>query len=253
MRAVSEWSAGQYLKFEDERTRPARDLLAQVPLSEVRRAIDLGCGPGNSTELLVQRYPKAVISGIDSSKDMLRQARERLPQCDFVEADLANWMPDEPVDLLFANAAYQWVPDHLNAMCKALEGLAPGGVLAVQMPDNTREPSHLAMEDVAKRFGIGKGARVDLPTVGAYYDTLRPLCRRVEIWHTIYNHAMADAEAIAEWFRGSALRPFFSALDTERAPEFVAAYINEIRPHYPVRADGRVLLRFPRLFVIAMR
>jgi trans-aconitate 2-methyltransferase len=249
---VSDWSPGQYLKFEDERTRPARDLLAQVPLTEVRRAIDLGCGPGNSTELLLQRYPKAVVSGIDSSKDMLRRARERLPQCDFVEADLANWTPDESVDLLFANAAYQWVPDHLKAICKVIAGLAPGGVLAVQMPDNTREPSHLAMEDVAERFGVGEAARVDLPTVGAYYDAIRPLCRRVEIWHTIYNHAMADAGAIAEWFRGSALRPFFAALDTERAREFVSAYINEIRPHYPVRADGRVLLRFPRLFVVAM-
>ena len=253
MRGVSEWNAGQYLKFEDERTRPARDLLAQVPLTEVRRAIDLGCGPGNSTELLVQRYPKAIVSGVDSSKDMLREARNRLPQCDFVEGDLTNWAPDKPVDLLFANAVYQWVPDHLMAICRVVETLALGSVLAVQMPDNTREPSHIAMEDVAKRFRVRKGARVDLPTVGTYYDALRPLCRRVEIWHTIYNHSMADLEAIVEWFGGSALRPFLAALDTARAREFVSAYINEIGPHYPARADGRVLLRFPRLFIVAVR
>lgn len=253
MRAVSEWSARQYLKFKDQRTRPARDLLAQVPLTEVRRAIDLGCGPGNSTELLVERYPNAVVSGIDASADMLQQARKRLPQCDFVEADLTNWDPDEPVDLLFANAAYQWIPNHLQAMRRVVETLAPGGVLAVQMPDNTREPSHLAMEEVAQRFGVAEGGRLELPTVGAYYDALKPLSRCVEIWHTIYNHSMADATAIAEWFRGSALRPYLAGLDTERAEDFVSAYIDQIAQHYAVRADGRVLLRFPRLFVMAIR
>jgi trans-aconitate 2-methyltransferase len=253
MKAVSDWSARQYLKFEDERTRPARDLLAQVPVTQIRRAIDLGCGPGNSTELLVERYPGAVVSGIDSSLDMLRQARERLPQCDFSRGDLATWVPDEPVDLLFANAAYQWVPDHLKALRRVVEALAPGGVLAVQMPDNTAEPSHLAMEAIAKRFGITEGARVELPPVGAYYDALKPLCARVEIWHTIYNHSLAGAQAIAEWFRGSALRPFLAALDAERAREFLSAYIDEIRLHYPQRTDGGVLLRFPRLFIVATR
>ncbi|HEY6347422.1 MAG TPA: trans-aconitate 2-methyltransferase [Bryobacteraceae bacterium] len=267
---TAEWSARQYLKFEDERTRPARDLLAQVPLTEVRRAVDLGCGPGNSTELLIARYPTAVVSGLDSSEDMLRQARKRLPNCAFVEGDLASWTParapgDEPVDLLFANAAYQWVPDHLKAMCRVVEALGTGSVLAVQMPDNTREPSHLAMEDVARRFGVpekrttnalcalGKGARPDLPPVDAYYDALRPLCSRLDIWHTIYNHPMADTAAIAEWFRGSALRPFLARLDAQRAQEFVPAYIDEIGSHYKARADGQVLLRFPRLFMVATR
>jgi trans-aconitate 2-methyltransferase len=253
MRAVSAWSARQYLKFEDERTRPARDLLAQVPLIEVRRAIDLGCGPGNSTELLVEQYPNARVSGLDASKDMLRDARKRLPQCDFVEGDLTNWVPDKPVDLVFANAAYQWVPDHLKALYRVAEKLTPGSVLAVQMPDNTREPSHLAMEEVGKRFGIAEAGRIDLPAAGAYYDALKPLCARVEIWHTVYNHALADAGAIAEWFRGSALRPFLAALDARSAQDFLSSYIDEIRPHYPVRVDGRVLLRFPRLFLVATR
>ena len=250
---MSEWDPRQYLKFEDERTRPARDLLAQVPLTTVRRGIDLGCGPGNSTELLVQRYPQAVIGGVDSSEEMLRQARQRLPQCEFALGDLRDWSPAESVDLLFANATYQWVPDHLQAMRRAVAALGEGGVLAVQMPDNTREPSHTAMEVVAKRFGIAEGARADLPSPGAYYDALKPLCRSVEIWHTIYNHPLADAAAIAEWFRGSALRPFLASLDPERSREFASAYIREIEPHYSVRADGRVLLRFPRLFVVAVR
>lgn len=184
---------------------------------------------------------------------MLQQARQRLPRCDFVEADLANWIPGGPVDLLFANAAYQWVPDHLKVMCRVVATLPPGGVLAAQMPDNTREPSHLAMEEVATRFGVTGAGRIDLPAVEAYYDALKPLCRRVEIWHTIYNHSMADTAAIAEWFRGSALRPFLAALDPGRAQDFMSAYVDEIRSHYLVRADGQVLLRFPRLFVVATR
>jgi trans-aconitate 2-methyltransferase len=250
---TAEWSARQYLKFEDERTRPARDLLAQVPLTEVRRAIDLGCGPGNSTELLVERYPTAVVSGLDSSEDMLRQARERLPNCAFLKGDLANWTPVQPTDLLFANAAYQWVPDHLQALCRVVEALGKGSVLAVQMPDNTREPSHVAMEDVARRFGVAEEARLHLPPAGDYYDALRPLCSRLDIWHTIYNHPMADTAAIAEWFRGSALRPFLARLDAPRAQEFVSAYIEEIEPHYLARAGGEVLLRFPRLFLVVTR
>jgi trans-aconitate 2-methyltransferase len=250
---VNEWTAEQYLKFQEERTRPARDLLAQVPLTEVRRAIDLGCGPGNSTELLVKRYPNAQVSGVDGSQAMLRQARTRLPHCHFVAGDLTEWVPDEPADLVFSNAAYQWIQDHLKSMRRLLEALAAGSVFAVQMPDNTREPSHMAIEDIAKRFGVKVRARLDLPSVQTYYDALKPLSRRLEIWHTIYNHAMADVEAIAEWFKGSALRPFLADLDPARTKAFLAAYIDEIRPHYPVRADGQILLRFPRLFLVAVR
>jgi trans-aconitate 2-methyltransferase len=250
---VSDWNAGQYLKFEDERTRPARDLLAGVPRMEVRRAIDLGCGPGNSTELLIARYPGAAVSGLDSSAEMLQQARKRLPQCSFFADDLTNWVPEQPVDLVFANAVYQWVPDHLKAIRRVVEKLAPGSVLAVQMPDNTREPSHLAMAHAAARFGLKQEPRSDLPAVETYYDVLKPLCARVELWHTIYNHPLANAGAIAEWFRGSALRPFLAQLSAQRAEEFLAAYVDEITPHYPTRADGRVLLRFPRLFIVGTR
>src|SRR5579862_646819 len=148
---LNDWDARQYLKFEEERTRAPRDLLAQVPLRQARMAVDVGCGPGNSTELLVARYPDAAVIGLDSSKDMLRQARERLPRCQFIEADLATWMPQEPLDLLFANAVLQWVPDHQAVMKRLVEALPPGGVLAAQMPDNTREPSHVLMQEVANR------------------------------------------------------------------------------------------------------
>jgi len=256
---LDDWNARQYLKFEDERTRPPRDLLAQVPQRQPRVVVDLGCGPGNSTELLVERHPDATVIGLDSSKDMLREARHRLPRYRFIEADLASWIPQEPVDLLFANAVFQWIPDHQMAMKRLIEALPPGGVLAAQMPDNTREPSHVRMQEVASRRswannpGLSDAARMDLPRPESYYDLFKPLCRRVEIWHTIYNHVMAGPEAIVEWFKGSALRPFLSALDAPAADDFLEEYTAEIARHYPARSDGQTLLRFPRLFVVATR
>jgi trans-aconitate 2-methyltransferase len=256
---MTDWNARQYLRFEDERTRPSRDLLAQVPLVRARLVIDLGCGPGNSTELLVERYPDAEIVGLDSSPDMLRQARERLPRCIFTPADLATWIPKEPADLLFANAVFQWVPDHPSVLRRLIEALPQGGVLAVQMPDNTKEPALALMQEVAgngpwaANATVTEAAREDLPPPEFYYDLLKPLCARVDIWHTIYNHVMAGPAGIVEWFKGSALRPFISALDAGMRDDFLAAYTAQITRHYSTRSDGRVLLRFPRLFIVATR
>src|ERR1700726_3187781 len=147
---MGDWNAEQYLKFEDERTRPSRDLLAQIPGADARKVVDIGCGPGNSTELLVKRWPRAAVIGIDTSADMLRQARERMPGQTFIEANIAHWVPPEDADVLFANAIFQWVPGHLKQMGRLLGALAPGGVLAVQMPDNLDEPTHVLMREVAR-------------------------------------------------------------------------------------------------------
>jgi trans-aconitate 2-methyltransferase len=146
---MADWSAEQYLKFADERTRPARDLLAQVPLDHPRLVYDLGCGPGNSTELLIERFPQARVVGIDSSPDMLARARRSLPKAEFVEGDLKDWQPGEKTDLLFANAVFQWVPDHVHVLQRLMTALRKDGVLAVQMPDNLNEPSHVAMRETA--------------------------------------------------------------------------------------------------------
>ena len=162
-RTAEDWSAKQYLKFADERTRPPRDLLAQVPLDSPRRIADLGCGPGNSTELLIERFPNAEVIGVDSSPDMLRQARAQLPSLKFVEADLSTWMPESDIDLLFGNAVFHWVPDHPKVLARLLQSLPSGGVLAVQMPDNTNEPALMLMEKVAASLGQPNAARNDLP------------------------------------------------------------------------------------------
>ena len=253
------WSAHQYVKFEDARTRPARDLLAQVPLQSIRRAVDLGCGPGNSTELIINRYGAEGVSGLDSDLNMLEAARKRLPGTAFVEADLASWQPREPVDLLFANAVFQWLPDHLDIFDRLMDGLSPGGALAVQMPDNLGEPTHLLMEETA-HAGPWKAAfeeksvrRKGLPAPSTYYSRLIAKASRIDIWHTIYNHPMADAAAIVEWVKGTGLMPYLTHAGEEHREAFLADYLARVEKAYPKMSDGRVLLRFPRIFMVAVK
>lgn len=256
---AEDWSARQYLKFEDERTRPARDLLAQVPLATPDLCVDLGCGPGNSTELVAERFPQAQVMGIDTSPDMLAAARKRLPALRFEAGDAAHFTLERPADLIFANAVLQWVPDHARLFPRLMSLLAPGGVLAVQMPDNLDEPSHAAMRETALdglwagKLAEAAGARSELPSVGAYYDLLIPHAARVDIWHTIYQHPLAGIPAIVEWLKGTGLRPFLDPLDADERAAFLAAYSARLARHYGARADGKVLLAFPRLFLIARK
>jgi trans-aconitate 2-methyltransferase len=255
---MADWSPEQYLKFEDERTRPPRELLARVPLDRPRRVVDLGCGPGNSTELLLERFPHAQTIGLDSSADMLRKARERLPNCLFVEADISSWVPEPGTDLLFGNAVFQWVPDHPAILRRLLASLQAGGVLAVQMPDNTREPANALQQEVAANGPWAKDLaaavpRSDLLSPEAYYDLLRPVCGQIDIWHTIYNFVMASPQAIVEWFKGSSLQPYLSLLDAAAREKFLSAYSERVSEAYTPRIDGTVLLKFPRLFIVATR
>jgi trans-aconitate 2-methyltransferase len=254
---MTDWSATQYLKFEDERARPARDLLARVPVVAAADIVDLGCGPGNSTELLAARYPLARITGVDTSADMLAAARKRLPSAKFMAGDAASWTPAAPVALIFANAVLQWVPDHLEAVARLMDHLIPGGVFALQVPDNQMEPSHVAMRETASQGPWAAKfsrpiARDVIPPIEAYYDRLTPF-GHVDVWRTVYHHPMADAAAIVEWVKGTGLRPYLDRLDEAERPAFIAAYQAKLTEAYPPRADGKLLFRFPRLFVVAAR
>lgn len=256
---MSEWDAALYRQFERERTRPAADLLDRCPPIQPRHIVDLGCGPGNSTELLVHRFPDAVVTGVDLSADMLAEARARLPECRFESADIARWQPTTAPDLLFANASLQWVADHAALLPRLLDHLVPGGILAVQMPDNRNEPSHAAMREAASEepwaaFVSGSAAmRVGVLDAAGYYDLLAPKSRTLDLWRTTYQHPMASAAAIVAWVRSTGLRPFLEGLPEAHRPGFLSRYEGLIEAAYPPRADGQRLLAFPRLFIVAQR
>ncbi|WP_144143496.1 trans-aconitate 2-methyltransferase [Paraburkholderia sp. BCC1884] len=258
MKLTTDWHAKQYAMFENERTRPVRDLLAAVPATDVRVAVDIGCGPGNSTEALAARLPGAAVSGLDNSPDMIAAARQRLPQFRFDVVDISTWQAPGPYDLILANAVLQWVPDHERLFASLVKKLAPGGSLAVQMPDNLDEPAHRVLREIAadgpwapRLAGVERTMRYGAEW---YYALLEPQCARVDVWRTVYHHPLAGgADAVVEWFKGSSLRPFLAELDDAGQAAFLQRYRDAIARAYPALADGTVLLPFPRLFIVATR
>jgi trans-aconitate 2-methyltransferase len=255
---MSDWDARQYLQFEAERTRPAADLLAQVGGSAAR-VVDIGCGPGNSTELLTARFPNAEATGVDSSDDMLDKARKRLPTIRFERKDVAEWRPAMAPDIIFANAVMQWIPNHLAVMARLVDCLAPGGRLAVQMPDNLDEPTHALMRETASlppfaaKLAQAAAAREPIGSFEDYYAALAPYAARVDLWRTTYAHILAGPEAIVEWVKGTGLRPFLDPLPPAEKKEFLERYGAAIAKAYSPLPDGRALLRFPRLFIVAVK
>ena len=251
------WSPSTYLQFDDERTRAARDLLAHVPLTSARTVVDVGCGPGNSTALLTARFPEADVLGIDSSPAMLAEARSAVSRARFAEADANVWLPEQDTDLVFANATYQWIAEHLALFPRVLAALNPGAVLAVQMPDNLGEPTHQLMQQVASggpwAERLASAARAPLAPVRSYYDVLQPVASRLDIWHAIYNHVLSGPDAIVDWVRGTGLRPFIDPLSPDERTEYLRRYRAAVADAYPPANDGKVLLRFPRLFIVAVR
>lgn len=254
------WSAKQYSAFEEERTRPVRDLVAAIPNSKrpVRFAIDLGCGPGNSTEVLAQRFAQAAVSGIDSSDDMIEAAKKRMPTVPFAVEGIATWRAAQPMDVILANASLQWLPDHATLYPHLASQLAPGGSLAIQTPDNLEEPAHQLAREVASQGPwadrIGTVRHPARHNAIDYYAMLRSHGSRVDVWRTTYYHPLAGgAAAVVEWFKGSALRPYLAPLDAAQQAGFLARYQAEIAKAYPALPDGSVLLPFPRLFIVATR
>jgi trans-aconitate 2-methyltransferase len=253
---TAQWDPTQYLRFAGERLRPALDLLAQVPLEAPARVVDLGCGPGNVTTILRQRFPNAEMMGVDGSATMLERARAAVPECRFEQADFFHWQPDRPVDLIYSNAALHWVDQHTVVFPRLLSFLRPGGVLAVQMPAMQDTPLHRIARELAASaewaglLGQVAGVRGILPIM-EYWDLLRGRVASLDMWQTTYMHALHGEHAVLEWASGSSLRPFLDRLPEARKPAFRAAYSAAARRAYPPRPDGTTLLPFQRLFMVA--
>ena len=254
---MEDWRPEDYLRFNDERSRPARDLLARIPLKGPELVYDLGCGPGNSTALLHEAYPKATVVGLDTSTAMLAKARRDLPQVQFLEADIGSWPGDPNADLLFANASFQWVPGHASVLLRLLKGLRAGGVLALQMPDNLNEHSHRLMRETAlagpwaSLLRNAAGSREVIGAPNEYYNLLKPHCRSLDIWHTAYNHVLDGVQGIVDFVSTTGLRPYLDPLDEAMRGRFVDAYRAGLAKAYPADSGGKVLMRFPRFFLVA--
>jgi len=255
---MTRWDPGQYLKFADHRLRPALDLLARIPPIAPKSAYDLGCGPGTITRLIAERWPAAEVTGIDSSPDMLAKARDFAPGIAFVEADIAAWEPPAPAGLLFSNATLQWLGDHATLLPRLMSFVAPGGVLAVQMPRNFQAPSHIALaetvEDGPWRERLRPHLRRDpVAEPARYHRWLAPEAAALDIWETEYLHRLEGADPVVEWTRGTALRPFLGALEGAERDRFLDDYRRRVAAAYPPEADGSTLFPFRRLFIVAQR
>ncbi|WP_372347800.1 trans-aconitate 2-methyltransferase [Streptomyces sp. KL116D] len=257
------WDPQQYLRHAGHRGRPFADLLARVPAlpREPARIADLGCGPGNVTTLLTERWPTARITGYDNSPEMLEKAKvHATDRLDFAYADAADWTPARTHDLIMANATLQWVPGHVDAFPRWVDALAPGGTFAFQVPGNFDAPSHALMRELAdsarwkdRLAGVLRhGDAVLTPT--AYLERLAGLGCAVDAWETTYTHLLEGQDPVLDWVKGTGLRPVLAALDADPAARdaFVTEYRDLLREAYPATEHGTVL-PFRRIFVVAVK
>ncbi|MCW2582785.1 MAG: Trans-aconitate 2-methyltransferase [Klenkia sp.] len=253
----TDWSPVQYLRFADERSRPFVDLLAHVGAVDPAVVVDLGCGEGELTASLSRRWPRARVTGVDSSPAMLSAARvHAVPgRVSFVRGDLRTWEPDGPLDVLVSNAALQWVPEHRRRVVTWSAALAPGGWLGFQVPGNHAAPTHALLAALCRgpRWSDRVGdlapstAAVDDPA--GYLDVLESSGLRAQAWETTYLHVLSGADAVLGWVRGSVLRPVLARLGDDAAT-FESAYAAALREAYPQRVDGTTLLPFRRVFAV---
>jgi trans-aconitate 2-methyltransferase len=252
------WDPAQYLKFAGERMRPAVDLLARIPAQSPASVVDLGCGAGNLAPLILARWPKARLTGVDSSPEMLARARKEHPQAQFVQADMGGWRPAAPVDVIYSNAALHWIVGHDVLLAGLLETLAPGGFLAVQMPRNFGAPSHTAIVEAIEQ-GPWRAQlepflrREPVAAPEHYWRILQGRAASLEIWETEYLQVLSGDNPVAEYTKGTWLKQFLDRLAEPERSAFEADYRRRVAPRYPPQADGRTLFPFRRLFIVAQR
>ena len=249
------WDPKTYLAYGAERTRPAADLLARVALAAPKRVADLGCGPGNSTALLRARWPEAELDGIDSSPEMLNDARATRVAARFLEADIAQWTPEAPYDAIYSNAALQWVGDHESLFPRLLSFVRPGGALAIQVPVNFDEPGHRLIREAvadarwADRLKDARDWWNVLPPE-AYFDLMAPSARSIDLWETRYFNVLEGEDAVFHWMMGTGLRPFVEALETPLKEAFLEHCRLLLAAAYPARKSRKTIYRFLRLFIV---
>jgi trans-aconitate 2-methyltransferase len=251
------WDPDRYLTYADERGRPFVDLVSRVGATEPREVVDLGCGPGNLTGLLAERWPGAHVVGLDSSPEMIASAQALGQSVDYVVADLRAWRPDRPVDVLVSNATLQWVPGHLELLPSLVAAVAPGGWFAFQVPSNFAEPSHTIRDGLAAEAAYAEHtAGVATPSShdpDVYYDALSAAGCAVDVWETTYTHVLRGPDPVFTWVSGTGARPTLQALPDDLRGAFEAEFKRRLAAAYPVREDGTVLLPFRRVFAVARR
>ena len=258
------WDPGQYLKFADHRLRPALDLVGRIPLAEPARIYDLGCGSGNVTRLLAERWPGAAVAGVDNSPQMLQRARATASRVRWQQGDLADWQPDAVPTLLYSNAVIQWLPDHGELIPRLWSLLPSGGCLAVQAPLSWELPSHRLIRETLAEGGadgtpFGSAelrqavGRRWLHEPGFYYDLLAVESAHLDVWTTEYQQALSGADAVLEWVTGTTLRPILRALLGSERDAYLDALRQRLNRAHPQRADGVTLYPFRRLFFVAVR
>ena len=249
------WNPEQYNLFSDHRLRPALDLLSQVPLAAPTFVYDLGCGTGHVTALLAQRWKEAIITGVDSSEEMLAKARADYPSLEWKREDISRFNPTSKANLIFSNAALHWLDDHESLFPRLLGQLRPGGILAVQMPNNFSAPSHENLYDLARSSEwydrLGTLVRpAPVHKIDWYFEILSPMVEKINIWETTYFQVLRGKDAVLEWTRGSALRPFLAALTRQEAALFESQYAERLLSAYPMREDDATIYPFSRLFIV---
>lgn len=254
------WDPDLYERYKAWRDRPALDLMVQIPDRRFREIWDLGCGTGEHAALLSLRHPSARVHGLDSSPEMLRQAKNRQAEVDWVPGGIEDFAPTTPPDLIFTNAALQWLPDHGTLFPRLAGLLERGGVFACQMPMAYETAHHRILRETAEAgpwASLTADARRIQPTppLEAYYDWLGGVCGVVDIWTTTYLHALEGDDPVVDWMRGTALRPYLDVLaaDPSLREDFLDAFRARIARAFPARPDGVTLFPFPRLFMVAVR
>ncbi|MFO7611239.1 MAG: methyltransferase domain-containing protein [Clostridia bacterium] len=255
----SEWNPGLYMKFQDERTLPARDLISRIALQSPKRILDVGCGPGNSTSKLREKWGSAEIIGIDNSKTMLEKARLDCPDSNFILMDANGDLSGlGTFDIIFSNAALQWMPGHHELLNKLIRMLNKGGVMAAQIPNSSAMPIQTSIMDAAKRIkwrrnftNFSNGLNMHEP--GYYYEILSCLKVEFTLWETHYHHVMENHRSIIEWYESTGMKPYLDRLPENMRGDFKTEVLELIKKRYPMQSDGRILFPFRRVFFTAVK